>query len=603
MRARFAVLLAALILAFSSGISSGIARAGEQSAVLDDVHVTVTSNWPSTLNQGWQPITVRIDNPTEDERTISMLFTSSSSPSSDAVSRRVRVPARDDARFELALPVRPRLSNSYFVNITSGGDRQYLNIGAEQMTPVHERIVLVASRGGPTTVDTAGWATQLSAESGPRAPADQGNVYHRPAVPTTATPATPEHVRVVGIAYENLSELLEAYSSLHALVLDVGEGGLPSRGALDAIEGWVRTGGVLAIGGRGAAAVIAKEPALEAWIEPRFRVRESADVVTYACGLGALIVLKSDAVLNSPDQVIALNKSIEALAPLDGTPPRGTFLEIPGVEVPFRSLTLILVLFAILVGPVNLIFVRRTKRPALLLLTIPAISIVFSVGLVVYGAAAQGLDVRTTSASVGVLDQRSHHGSAHDRRQLFAGLAVGEGVRPGPGTVVRRVYEDSFDWRQRNEYTTTYASGTTLSGAWLPVRTPTKLVFTVDRAARGRIDVERTADVWKATNGLDAAVTWLVFRDADGDMHLFDSTIAPGRSGVASAVGPDSNSTRGLESARVLAENLEDGAFLPRGAWIARVASSPLLDACGIEYEERASDHVVMGVLELAGGR
>ncbi len=595
-------LLAAPLAALFLVVSSGLARAGEQSAVVDDVHVTLTSNWPSTLNRGWQPITVRIDNPTDDERTISMLFTSSSSPSTDAVSRRVRVPAHDGARFELALPVRASLSNSYFVNITSGGDRQYMNIGAEQMSPVNERIVLVASRGGPTTVDTAGWATRLSEESDPRAPEDHRKLLARGV--TSSSPTTPEHVRVAGIAYENLSELIEAYSSLHALVLDVGEGALPSRGALDAIEGWVRTGGVLAIGGRGAWAVIAKEPALSAWVEPRFRVRESPDVVTYACGLGTLIVFEGDAVLASPDQVIALNKSIEALAPLNDIQPRSAFdIAIPGVEVPFRSLTLILVLFAILVGPVNLILVRRSKRPALLLLTIPAISIVFSVGLVVYGAAAQGLDVRATSQSIGVLDQRSHHGSSHERRLMFAGLAVGDGIRPGPGTVVQRAYEASFDWRKRDEYTTTYASGTTLSGAWLPVRTPTKTVFTVDRAARGRIDIEHTADGWKATNGLDSPVTWLVFRDTSGDMHLFDSTIAPGRSGVASAVGPDSNSVRGLESANVLAETLEDGAFLPRGAWIGRVGSSALLDPCGIQYEEKASNHVVMGILEPAGKR
>ena len=37
--------------------------------------------------------------------------------------------------------------------------------------------------------------------------------------------------------------------------------------------------------------------------------------------------------------------------------------------------------------------------------------------------------------------------------------------------------------------------------------------------------------------------------------------------------------------------------FLPRNAWIARVASSPLLDPCGIEYDERVGDHVVLGVL------
>jgi hypothetical protein len=609
--ARLAAVRAAIAILVLALTPVASARAGEQAAVIDGIEVRATTSWPSTLNRGWQPARIRLENTTDNDRRVDLTFTCSSGPSTDTVTRSLRVPAGGTEHFELALPVRPALSNSYFL-IVGVDDRAYLNgIGAEQACPDSERIVIVASRAGPSTVDTAGWATKLSAESEPRVVLDnsaQTGVFvgraiavgpggRRPA-PAGTTP-TPEHVRVGGIDFEQLSALPEAYTSLHALALDVGEGALPGRAALDAITAWTRAGGVLAVGGRAAASVLAKDAALGPWIEPRFLVRGSGTVDTYVCGLGLLLVSKGAQILGDEAQIGALNAAIEARAPFGRAAPHSTFdIPIPGIEVPFRSLTLILVLFAILVGPVNLIVVRRSKRPALLLITIPAIAFVFSIGLVVYGVVAQGLDVRATSASVGVLDQRSHHGSAHERRQVFAGLASGPGLRPGPGAVVERPSADAIDWSKRSEYRTETGSTVTLSGAWLPVRTPTRFYVTVDRAARARIDVEQTLDGWKVTNGLESTVQRLVFRDAAGTLHLFPSAIAPGRSAFADPTGPDSNATRGLQDAHVLASDLEDGSFLPRGAWIARVFASPLLDACGLEYEERASDHVVMGILD-----
>ncbi len=602
MRAEFAVaLVAVLALVFGTP-----ARAGETSFTVDGVEVTLTANWPATLNHGWQPVRVRIANPTDSDRTLSLVFTGNAGGSTDLVQRGVRVAAGATTQFEVALPARPSTSNAYFATCTVGGDREFGNVGAEQACDSTERIVLFASRAGPSTVSAADWATRLSAESEPRAPAPTPPAFRfaGPVPVATAIPAVPDHVRVAGIAYAELSALNEAYTSLHALVLDVGEGELPPRGVLDAIEAWVRTGGVLAIGGRGAHAVIAKEPALRAWVEPRFLTREAEGYAEYACGMGLLLVLEGDGVLVSAEQVAALNAALETLAPLDNEPLRSAFyLQIPGIEMPFRSLTLILILFAILVGPVNLIFVRRSKKPALLLLTIPAISILFSVGLVAFGIVAQGLDVRATSDSIGVLDQRAHVGSSHERRQMFVGLAAGPGLQPGPGAVVQRPLGDASDWRARNEYRVSVGESMTLAGSWLPVRTPTKISITTDRAARGRIDVEHGADGWKIVNGLDVTVKQLLFRDSAGELHAFEGPIVAGRSALAEPNGADGDALAAFEKERVLARHVQDGGPLPRGSWIARVDGSPLLDPCGLEYEEQVSDHVILGVVELAEGR
>jgi hypothetical protein len=607
-RARFLAALVALAL------GSGTAEAGEKSAEVQGVRVTVSSSWPTKLNRGWQPLAVRIESSRDVEATLSLSFRNGNGPVNDTITRTVTVPPHGVERFEIAAPARPFFQNSYDLSIRWGGQQAYLpDVGAEESCIAANRIVLVASRDGATTVDVARWGTGLSKESEARVPADAQQQLRsfgyvgRPTATAKAgsTPAAPENVIVGTVSHAALSALPEAYTSLHALVLDPA-GDAPQRPALDAIESWLRAGGVVAVYGSGAETFVASEPALSAWTEPRFVVDESDGVATYACGLGLLLVGESPEPMSGDGetaQVAALNAAIERLAPLDQRAPRSAFeLEIPGIDVPFRPLTVLLVLFAILVGPVNLIFVRRSKRPALLLLTIPAIALVFSLGLVAYGALAQGLDVRVASQSRGVLDQRTHQGSVHERRVTFAGLAWAGGVQPGPGVVVQREEHDRFDWSNMRDYQASYGETLELGGAWLPVRNPTGHYVTVDRAARARVDVKRGADGWTVTNRLGAPIRDLMFRDAAGDLYRFRGPIAPGRAATAEAAGPDSSDLDPFDPREVVAAPLHDGR-LPRGTWIARVEASPLLDACGIEYEELAGDHVILGVLDLAEAR
>lgn len=596
--------------ALVSSAMAGLAIAGEKWAEVDGVRVGVSSAWPSKLNQGWQPLAVRLESERDTEAVVLLSFRNGNGPVNDQITRRVVLPARGFARFEIAAPVRPNHQNSYRSTIEVGDvSRSFGDVGSQQSCPDVNRVVLVASRTA-TTVDAARWSLELSTEADPRLPAGARLTAMAlvppapPAVavwpPLTPPPPRPDNV-VVGVArHEELSALAEAYSSLDALVIDPSSGP-PPRAAFDAILAWGRSGGVVAVLGEGAAELVAGETALSAWAEPRFRASEIDGVSSYVFGLGVLLVAESSAPLADLAQVVALNRAIEAVAPLDAPAPRSRFeLGLPGLEIPFRPLVVLLVLFAIVIGPLNLILVRRSKRPALLLLTIPVIALCFSVGLIVYGTASHGLDVRVASQTRGVLDQRSHHGTSHERRITFAGLAAGTGLRPGPGTVVQRVHGTRMG-PSNSEYTVSYDETLDLAGAWLPVRTPTQHYVTVDRTARGRVDVKRGADGWTVTNGLATTIRHLVLRDAEGESHSFAGPLAPGLTAKAGAAGTAINDP--FQARELLTLRGEDGAFQPRATWIARVAASPMIDTCGLEYEEVVTDHLVLGVLDLEEAR
>ncbi|MBL8861434.1 MAG: hypothetical protein JNK02_05425 [Planctomycetes bacterium] len=585
------------------------ARAGEVTGEVGGVRVTAGSYWPSTLNRGWQPLLVEVVNTTDDERFVELTFRGHAMLVQDVLERGLRVPARTSERIEVAVPARPSNSNAYMLQVRAAGELRHLGtVGAEQASGPQERIVLWASRAGPSAVDTAALAAALSAEAQPRVPSDEtarrihGLGYGGVVRPRSAGAAS-DNVRAGGAAYEHLAQSPEAYTSLHALILDVEGGNAPPRAALDAALAWVRSGGVVCVAGRGARELVRKEAALERWARARFRVGLDGPVESFACGLGLLVVVDGDAHVTSGAVVAALNAAAEALAPLDAAARRGFELEIPGIDVPLRPLTLLLVLFALLVGPVNLILVRRSRRPALLLLTIPGLALLFALGLVGYGIVAQGLDIRATSSTVGVLDQRARQGSIEERRQLFAGLATGPGLVPGPGTAVLRVDRAGWDFRDRREYRIEHGEVVALGGSWLPVRTSTPLRVTTDRAARGRVELARASDGWLATNGLESQILFLVYRDPEGELHAFPGPIELGGTAASRPATTRDADVASLFQARVLARDVLVDGPLPRGAWLARLARSPLVDPLGLDYEEVRGDHVLLGVLDLEGGR
>jgi hypothetical protein len=149
----------------------------------------------------------------------------------------------------------------------------------------------------------------------------------------------------------------------------------------------------------------------------------------------------------------------------------------------------------------------------------------------------------------------------------------------------------------RNEYAASWIETFELTGGWLPVRIPTQHYVTVDRPAAERVDLKNGPAGWTLTNGLGTPIRRLVFRDEAGVMHSFDGPIAPGvRVTGESAAQP-------LPAEPLLSLPLQDGGFQPRGTWWAQVESSPLVDPCGVAYEEVLAEHVILGVLDLAEAR
>ncbi|MBL8859060.1 MAG: hypothetical protein JNL28_11175 [Planctomycetes bacterium] len=604
----------ALILFLLLACLAPTARAGGEKEVKvgDDVTLRVRWPWPDMLTHGAQPLLVDLANSGTTTRRVSLLFTLNQGSQSVTITKSIELGGGERSSFEVCAPVSADGASTYYVNAHCNGESQYLPGAGAAQQPLHgTRNVLVLSAVplDPGWLPTWGkalsglapetWTRDFSSSTGRQWVRDSSGSMVL--VPATSTP--PDAVRVNPVLFQDLPRQSESYASIDAVVLDTSAG-LPGASELAALAGFARTGGIVVVSGTRAREHVRATPDFASWMEPRFYVGRAAGAETYLCGLGLLIVAPAVNPFDEQDFDAYLMESLQAqggrlscIPTLTGGRNQGEMLKLPGLELPYRALMLVLVVFALVIGPLNFWLVKRSKKPVLLLFTVPAIALVFSLALFAYGAVAQGLDVRARRATLTLLDQRVHRSTALEIRELFAGLSPGRALRPGPGAWLWFDPSGS-SYSARKNYAIDLDDGVQFSGDYLPVRTPTRQTLITDRAARQRVDVRRAGDGYTAQFGLGADVQRFVFCDGDGRLWRSDERTADG--GTARLVPSKSNDVDVSDISRILAANVADHVRgMPRGTYLAVLDSSPFTDMMGVVPRDVNSRHHLAGILDL----
>ncbi len=173
-----------------------------------------------------------------------------------------------------------------------------------------------------------------------------------------------------------------------------------------------------------------------------------------------------------------------------------TELEIPGLgRIPVGMFFVLLTLFVIVGGPINIFMCRRAKRPLLIAFTLPVLGFGFAAAILLWGVLAEGLGVRGTVRSLTWLDQRAHVSVNQAGATLFAGLTPST-LTPGSGTLVSGQIEDSRNGNSRR-LVVDHASGGRggrVSGSFLPARSPTNVTTVTHQRTRERLRFRRLQD-------------------------------------------------------------------------------------------------------------
>ena len=594
--ASLARLVSSLALLSAAGVGAASAQVGSTSFKDLGLAVRVEMPWPKHIGAGYAPMFVELENASDEVRRVSMQANAKSWRQTEhRVNSGVVVPANATVRVELFVPAFDLNGNQYRLQLKTGGKERWVSPSQTfSWAGVAFDSILILTDEDPSTMTLVDWADALGD-------------------PVTIGSETVSDASLAAVAPTSAPLRFESYTSLDAVIVDTRSRLDPN--VLDPVLAFARLGGTLAFIGPNAERVARATPGVAEWMEERFRVEPGAAVTeeseVYAFAHGRLVIGQGQEFLLYQD-VVALREALDAhdsYAP-DVINPRRfqRDLPIPGLrDLPYRLFVIVLVLFAILIGPVNFLIVKSTGRPGWLLVTIPCLAFVASVSILAYGIFYQGIELKQNSETFTVLDQRAHRADSVALRSFFAGISPTDGLRPGAGTAC---FPRPTSSRSDRLYLIDMGPSPVLRGEFLPVRRKGSQVVISERAVRARLTFRPEGDGFVAVNAFSVPVARLCLRAADGSYYGWNLDAGPDAV-LEEAVGV--GATIELEPLAVrpnllsLMPSPTDGRDLgwslgpPPMTYVAVLPSNPFADGAGLEPELEMGTHIVLGVLDEGG--
>ncbi|MEM1164779.1 MAG: hypothetical protein AAGI30_00645 [Planctomycetota bacterium] len=342
-----------------------------------------------------------------------------------------------------------------------------------------------------------------------------------------------------------------AYTRYRAVVISASDTSSMPSDVHSALEMWIRDGGQLAVVGDPLSAQRAFPLA-----HPVIERRDDGDP-TLRLGFGSLTVFESDEHDSSRlragfvDMFDDLSHELGTPALTSSTDAEWDMSVGPDDDLPVRGLLSVLIVFALLIGPVNVITLARLRRRTLLFVTVPVLGVVFSLAIFGFGFVQGGIRPIARTASLTVLDQASAFASTRAHRGYFAPLTPGDGLRFDADTRVRLLMEDEshgYSWNpSERTVTLDLTDGQHLRSGWIRPRVPEHFLVSKAGTRRERVTFDREADgSVQVLNGLGVGIQRIVHADERG--VVFGATdIAPGSSVALERLDPESEATRAVE--------------------------------------------------------
>jgi hypothetical protein len=325
-----------------------------------------------------------------------------------------------------------------------------------------------------------------------------------------------------------------AYSCYDGVLVTEKEMERVSADARSALWQWVECGGTLIVLGR------AEVPA--AWRSPLGGRDVDGGAATTHVGFGQCIEVDetaSDTTLDKAASTVArsLRSSFQPLSRvLSVEDANDAFPVVEGLTSPVRGLMLLMLVFVVTIGPVNLLVLSKLKRRIWLLWTVPAISLLTCGAVTLYAAIAEGWTGRARTETLTILDQEAHRATTLGWTAFYCPVTPRSGLHFGGETeLTPQVGPQSdyyYSYRERRSGRARDVDWTNdqhLASGWVSARVPAHFRIRKSEMRRERLTVTAAADgSLTAVNGLGVDVTSLWIADADGDIYRA-SAIAAGK--------------------------------------------------------------------------
>ncbi len=277
------------------------------------------------------------------------------------------------------------------------------------------------------------------------------------------------------------------------------------------------------------------------------------------------------------------------------------FPVVDRIDIPTVGILLIMFLYILVVGPINLIILHVKKLRIWTLWTIPAFALATSLLILFYSLASEGVRSTLRIEGTTLLDQANHRAYTTGLLGIYAPITPGNGLRFDYNTEVTPLIEQRLGRNEGVSRTVDWTTGQHLKSGWVQSRTPAHFGLRKPETRRERITLERDPDGTLAiVNGLGADIEQLWLRDDKGMTHHSGPITGGARSKLTRTTNSPTGDTFQPASIIQREQFTNSPPALIRGSYYAILQSTPFLETPlpGKLKLRRASS--VYGILEPA---
>jgi hypothetical protein len=287
--------------------------------------------------------------------------------------------------------------------------------------------------------------------------------------------------------------------------------------------------------------------------------------------------------------------------------------EFPVVDdlgIPVRGLFVLMFLFTLGIGPINLLFLSRLKKRIWMLWTTPLISLATCVAVFGYMLISEGWEGQLRTDTLTLLDETTHRATTIGWTGVYSPLTPSDGLHFSYETEVisQRFLEGeaggarscTIDWSQDQH----------LAAGWVEARVPAHFKVRKSELRRERVTLQHEADGrWSMVNGLGAAIRRFWFADDQGQMYQAEEIAAGARAfltivetesqALTTNVGNVLSAANWISQMKDLAEKPQR--YLHPGNYLAEVDDSPFLENALQNAKKRKTHALIVGFRQSSG--
>jgi hypothetical protein len=282
------------------------------------------------------------------------------------------------------------------------------------------------------------------------------------------------------------------------------------------------------------------------------------------------------------------------------------FPVIEKIGIPVRGLFVLMLVFVIAIGPINLIWLARKRRKIWMLWTVPAIALVTCLAVTSFALFGEGMSATSRAESFTILDESSHRASTIGWTAFYAPITPSEGLHFSYDTELAPVRPDAFYYDNRaGNNTIDLSNDQHLDSGWVTARVPAYFKFRKSETRRERLTIRHDGDgAISVVNGLGADVRKLWLADRNGKIYSASEI----RAGAEAKLNPEPLKLAGNEAALrgLFANNdwlgkmtnvpVNPQNFLAPGCYLAAMDASPFVEEGLKDVKTRKGRALVYGV-------